>query len=196
MQTNLISLEYKKALDLVAVLFRDINRKLGDVPYLVHLVGVSHILQKVTDDKDVITAGLLHDVLEDIPAEKYSEEQMRKDFGDRITDIVKTVSHDEESYGLVESRRKYLDQIKVGPLDACLVSAADLLYNAQDIILEFNRSYEDSVRVFGGKKAELRQWFWSERINIFEQRLGSDHPLVLELQPVFAQVTDINQKIK
>ena len=91
-------MKYKTALELVAVLFRNEQRLLSGLPYIVHLVGVSYIVGRATDDEDVIVAALLHDVLEDISPDRYSESDMRRDFGDRITDIVKTVSHDERKY--------------------------------------------------------------------------------------------------
>lgn len=186
---------YKKALELVADLFRDINRHVTGLPFIVHLAGVSHILSKYTDDEDVIIAGLLHDVLEDIDAEIYSEADMRRDFGDKITDIVKTVSHDESRYSKEEARQIYLQQIENGSDEAILVSGADLLYNAIDIVQGYN-SYRDEMKAeFGGRRAVVREWFWGTRQEIIVRRLGENHGLSVELQPVMKSLLSINKEM-
>ena len=40
-------------------------RKLGSIPYILHPLEVAQILATMTDDQDVITAGILHDIVED-----------------------------------------------------------------------------------------------------------------------------------
>ena len=40
-------------------------RKLGDSPYIFHPLEVAQILTGLTDDEEVITAGILHDIVED-----------------------------------------------------------------------------------------------------------------------------------
>ena len=49
-------------------------------PYIIHPLWVSIILADLEMDKETITAGLLHDVVEDT---KYTEEDIRKEFGRR-----------------------------------------------------------------------------------------------------------------
>ena len=40
-------------------------RKLGSIPYILHPLEVAQILATLTDDEDVITAGILHDIVDD-----------------------------------------------------------------------------------------------------------------------------------
>ena len=40
-------------------------RKLRGVPVILHSMEVAQILSTMTDDQDVITAGILHDIVED-----------------------------------------------------------------------------------------------------------------------------------
>ncbi len=196
MRSELLSPQYKKALDLVAVLFRDIRRKDGEIPYIVHLVGVSHIVARATDDEAVHIAGLLHDTIEDIPPEIYSEAMMRQDFGDKITEIVKTVSHDIPQYGKEEAHRRYLEQITNGPLEACLVSAADMLYNSLDMIQMYQENPELMKQKFGGHKVPGRLQFWGERLRILTERLGNDNVIIKELTPIWEQLTAIHREIQ
>lgn len=188
-------MKYKTALELVAVLFRNEQRLLSGLPYIVHLVGVSYIVGRVTDDEDVIVAALLHDVLEDISPDRYSESDMRRDFGDRITDIVKTVGHDERKYDKELARKKYLEQLTIGPLEAVLVSASDLLHNTTDIVYWYGKDPSKVAEVFGGDKAKLRDWFWEGRYGIISDRLGVDHQLTLELRPKLDELSAIHARI-
>jgi len=66
-------------------------RKGGRIPYIAHPVLVVFGVQKYTSDEDVIATALLHDVLEDCP--DVSIDILQKEFGDRITNLVKEMMH-------------------------------------------------------------------------------------------------------
>lgn len=193
--SKLLTDSYRMAVDIAAELFRDINRQITGLPYIVHLISVSHIVAKVTDCEAAHIAALLHDVLEDIPEEVYSEADMRRDFGEQVTEIVKTVSHDEGRYGKAKAREVYLEQIRQGSVEACIVSAADLLSNTMDIVSEYTAQPEKVKTVFGGKSTERRQWFWQERYTILAKRLGNDHPIIKELEELLSKLWAIHSKI-
>ncbi|MDR2360884.1 MAG: HD domain-containing protein, partial [Oscillospiraceae bacterium] len=59
-------------------------RKGSGVPYATHPRMVAEIVSRYTDNEDVVAAAYLHDVLEDVPSERYSEEKMLADFGARV----------------------------------------------------------------------------------------------------------------
>ncbi len=187
--------KYHQALELVAHLFDGHRREVTGTPYLVHLVSVCHIVRQLTDDEDVYLAALLHDVLEDIPSDIYSPEQMEADFGPRVLDIVRYVSHNAEKYGVKESREIYLKQILSGPIETCLVSGADMMHNAIDEIECFDKTPELSKSARGGPKAEVRDWFYAERFKIFRARLGPDHMLIRELEPIMKRFHEVSQQI-
>lgn len=188
-------MKHKIALELVADLFRDVNREVTGLPYITHLVGVSYIASTITKDEDVIIAALLHDVLEDIPGDIYSELDMRKQFGDWITDIVKTVSHEDDKYGKEESRSRYLQQISSGPVEACMVSASDLLHNSTDIVYVYKNDPDAIRNRFGGERAKFRSWFWSERYKILESRLGEDNKVILQLKSKLQELEKVHSEI-
>lgn len=195
MDSKLLSPKYKQALDLVTILFMEKLRADGKTPHVVHLVGVSRIVSQVSDDEDVQIAALLHDVIEDINPAIYNEQQMRTDFGGKITDIVIAVSHNQPKYGKVKAASLYLEQIGTGSQEACLVSAADMLHNCLDLI-EMHHSMPGLMKArFGGEKARGRQWFWSERLAILAEKLGNDHPIIKELGPSWQRLSEIHAKI-
>ena len=59
--------------------------RLSGEAYLTHPLAVAEILAKMRLDPVTVAAGLLHDTVEDTLA---SEEELREQFGDEITDIV------------------------------------------------------------------------------------------------------------
>jgi (p)ppGpp synthase/HD superfamily hydrolase len=68
---------------------RNQRRKFEDAPYMVHPIRVARIVQEYTEDPDVIAAAMMHDVLEDTDV---TAEEMRRVFGDRITNLVLEVT--------------------------------------------------------------------------------------------------------
>lgn len=65
------------------------QKRLSGEPYIVHPLNVAGILDELGLDEKVIAAGLLHDVVEDTP---YSKEDMVRDFGMEIANLVEGVT--------------------------------------------------------------------------------------------------------
>jgi (p)ppGpp synthase/HD superfamily hydrolase len=195
MASTLLSARYQYGLDLVTKLFEGRFRKMGNVPYAAHLFAVSGIVSQLSDDEDVRLGALLHDVLEDIPSDLYSAEQLEADFGPKVLELVRTVTHDEVRFGRAESRRQYLRLLQEGPVEACLISSADLLHNNRDELYWYAQTPEEAARVLGGERVKLRRWFAQERYTIIKQRLGARHRLVKELGPVLQEIDEVRQRL-
>ena len=165
--------------------FSSIKRADGN-NYIIHLLGVMYIASTITNDEDVLIAAVLHDTLEDVDPEKYSEDEMRRDFGDRVVELVKTVSHSVVSSSIAkkQSRQIYLAQIEAGPKDALIISASDLINNLSDMIFNIESGdlslMPESMRNTNDPSFQVRLWFYDQRVKIFLRRLGDDHTLALE----------------
>ena len=192
---QLLSDRYMKAVNLVADLFRNEQRALTGLPYVVHLYGVCHIVEQLTDDEDVHLAALLHDVLEDIPTDIYSAPQLEADFGPRVLELIQTVSHNEPKYGKDQARTVYLQQLKAGSTEACLISGADMMHNMLDILSCYKVDPQRTAQIFGGAAAKRREWFFDGRYQIISGRLGSTHSLVEQLGSVMQDLRTLHKKI-
>lgn len=65
-------------------------------PYFyAHVIQVYNILKDVTDDEEVICAGILHDIIEDTET---TYEELVHEFTKEIADIVYEVTHEGSSY--------------------------------------------------------------------------------------------------
>ena len=92
--------------------------------FFAHVVQVYGILIDVSDDTEILCAGLLHDVLEDTET---TYEELRNVFTPNIAEIVKMVTHDEHSK--VFPGLKPSDEYNVLFHKAVLVKFADRLSN-------------------------------------------------------------------
>lgn len=64
-------------------------RKFRNNPFILHPLEVAQILSTMTDDDEVITAGILHDIVEETDG---TLEEIEKRFGKRVADLVSSES--------------------------------------------------------------------------------------------------------
>ena len=125
-------------------------RKGTDIPYIVHPMEVMYILVENKCDKDVIIAGILHDVLEDTDA---TPEDIERLFGVHVLSLVQAETQDSNK-PWKERRQEALLNIQQSTLEAQLVCCADKLSNIKSIYADklvvgdaifnrFNASQED-----------------------------------------------------
>ncbi len=109
--------------------------RLSGEPYLSHPIEVAHILAEMRLGAVAVTAGLLHDVLEDT---LMTAEELRKQFGDEVLQIVDGVTkisqvhftsrHEKQA----ENFRKMLLAM-VGDIRVLFVKLADRLHNMRTL---------------------------------------------------------------
>ena len=61
------------------------RRRKSDIPYILHPMEVGAIIGTMTDNQEVIAAGVLHDVVEDAGI---TIEEIEKNFGKRVMELV------------------------------------------------------------------------------------------------------------
>ncbi len=69
-------------------------RKFGDTPYIFHPLEVAQILSTMTDDEEIITSGILHDIVEQSDG---TLAEIEKRFGKRVADLVASDSETDYS---------------------------------------------------------------------------------------------------
>jgi uncharacterized protein (UPF0147 family) len=121
-----------KALLFAAEAHRNQRRKgAAQEPYLNHLVEVLDLLVQATDgtDTDTLIAAILHDVVEDTAA---SYEDVAKNFGERVAEIVRENS-DDMTLPKAERRRARIAGMPLKSREARLVKMADVISNLRAI---------------------------------------------------------------
>ncbi|MDO8530126.1 MAG: HD domain-containing protein [bacterium] len=173
-----------------SILHQNQTRKDNPFPFISHPYSVAFILSNYTNDEDIIVAGLLHDVLEDVP--DYSDEDMKKEFGEKVYEIVKGVSEKKDpndknpdSVGSWKKRKDgYLDNLKKDGLGAMMVCCADKIHNLSSLMEAYKEQGESLWAKFNAPE-DKKIWFYSEVLKILQERL--DNPIVKELERVYGE---------
>jgi (p)ppGpp synthase/HD superfamily hydrolase len=187
------------AINRASELHREQLRRGKDMtPYISHLYGVMYLLSKVTEDEDVLIAGLLHDSLEDVPL--YTKEKLIEEFGEKVGAIVSGVTEPldankevDDQKPWLERKEAYLEALKNGPTESALVSLSDKIHNLMST--EYSIETRDAL-LFQKIEAGFRhqKLFYEKVFEIAKAKLGEDHMLVREFETVFKRVSALLMK--
>jgi GTP pyrophosphokinase len=185
----MLSERFTNALTFAAHLHAAQTRKGGGVPYIAHLLGVTSIALENGANEDEAIAALLHDAVED-QGGAATREEIRRRFGDTVTEIVDGCTESDETPKPPWLQRKeaYIAQISTASASVRLVSAADKLYNARSILNDY-RLIGDAVweRFQGGKSGTL--WYYRSLVEAF--RTTEFIPVLNELERVVNELESL-----
>ncbi len=180
------SARFTRALAYAARLHARQWRKGTDKPYIGHLMSVASIVIAYGGDAEMAIAALLHDAVEDQSGRKRLRE-IQKKFGKRVARIVDgcTDSYEKPKAPWLERKRGYIARVAAEGADTQLVSAADKLSNARDILQDVRADGDSAFERFQGKKDGT---LWYYRTLVTEFRKGGSNPLVEELDRVVREL--------
>lgn len=168
-------------------------RKVTKTPFFTHPFSVALILSQYTTDENIVVAGLLHDVLEDVP--KYKYEDMKKEFGVKIADLVQGVSEVKSprtkktaKQTWMDRKDSYLKKLKTDPYEALMISAADKIHNLRSMIDEYKKGGEKIWKKFNAPE-DKKVWFYGEVLSVLKERL--QNPIVKELEKTYHEAENI-----
>lgn len=163
------------------------TRKDGKTPYIEHPTKVAKKLSQHNFRDEVIAAAFVHDVLEDTD---FSEEHLRKELGEEVLAIVKTVSEN-KSLPWKERKEGYVEQVRNGSEEAKAVSIADKIHNASNILSDYNKSGPAIWdRFTGGHEKTL----WSAELALSMFKDSLDHPLVSEYESLVKKLKELKDR--
>lgn len=177
---------FERALAYVARIHASQFRKGTTRPYIAHLLGVTATVLTHGGDEDAAIAGLLHDAVED-QGGRARLRDIREKFGARVAKIVEgcTDAYGEPKPPWLERKKEYLRHLRRADAPVRLVSAADKLYNAREILMDLQRrGAEVWSRFKGGKNGTI--WYYEEVVKIL-RRTGPAE-LVAELDGVVEEL--------
>lgn len=125
-------------------------RKIGKYPYILHPLEVAQILSTMTDDDEVIAAGILHDIVEDTDG---TLAEIDKRFGKRVAQLVAG-----------ESENKYPDEEKKATWKRRKEESLQELKNNEDIGLRMLWLADklSNIRTLAGSYSEKGDAVWQE----------------------------------
>lgn len=174
----------EKAIAYAAVKHSGTMRKGTTTPYIVHPMEVAAIASCLTDDEEVLSAAVLHDVLEDTHTTKQELVQI---FGQRIADLVADESENkreerpaEETWR--ERKAETIRHLAQTSHEARIIALADKLANMRAIERDYEALGDQLWQRFNTKDKADHAWYYA---NVFHALYGDpglrESPLLTEL---------------
>lgn len=161
-------------------------RKGTKIPYVFHPIGVANILMARDCINQLVIAALLHDIIEDT---KIAFEDLRRDFGLYVAEIVRGLSEPDRSLSWKERKTHTIQYLKEAAPDVCLVSCADKLDNIRSIRRDMS-PFDDNLWTRFNAKKEEQEWYYRSLAKVFNDReeCGILKEMALEFGRVVEQV--------
>lgn len=131
-------------------------------PYIVHPMEAVEIVATITPDQELLAAAALHDTIEDT---EVTVEDIRREFGDRIAELVHAES-DQFTDGISEEdswhdrKRAAIERLAAASHDAKIVAMGDKLSNMRAIARDYAVKGDDLWRIFHVKDKASHEWHY------------------------------------
>ena len=150
-------------------------RKFGNSPAILHSMEVAQILSTMTDDQELLAAGILHDVVEDTDG---TLEEIEKRFGKRVAELV--ASESEEKYpgeepGATWKRRKEASLLVLRSsrdIGVKKLWLADKLANIRSLAGTYSEMGEAMWSKLHQSDPETQRWYYRSIAEIVELSLN------------------------
>ena len=170
-------------------------RKFGGRPFILHPMEVAQILSTMTDDMEVISAGILHDVVEDTDG---TLGEIEKRFGERVAELVHSESEDEypgEDKSATWQRRKegsLLNLRKSRDIGVKMLWLADKLANLRSLSQIYSEQGEAMWAELHGN-SDRQHWYYknvAEALELSLNRTGAFKELVKHINFIWPDTFD------
>ncbi len=150
-------------------------RKMGNTPYILHPLEVAQIISTMTQDQEVIAAGVLHDIVEDTDG---TIETIREKFGERVAALVGSETENkypDEDKALSWKKRK---EESLRDLEQCkdrgtkILWLADKLSNIRSLAGGYSEQGEDVWNNFNQKDPAMHKWYYKSVADLVEYELN------------------------
>ena len=167
--------QINKAIKIATRLHDGQFRRGSSTPYIAHPFAVALLTQDYIDDENVFIAGILHDILEDVPVRNYSADDLSNDFGYDILNLVQTVSEPDIHTPTQEAWRArkyaYLSNIRdTNDARPLIISACDKLHNMGEIAYGFDELGE-SIWTYFYAERDREIWFYEAILEILKSKI-------------------------
>ena len=154
-----------------------------DVDMIFHPFTVGMILQRAGANTNAVIAGILHDIVEDT---KYSLEDVSKEFGEEIANIVFEVSEN-KSLNWKERKIDAINKIKTASLEGKLVECADKINNLETLYALYKEEGEEVWNSFNQHKEE-QEWYYTNMYNAVLENTQEENPLFNRYKEILNKV--------
>lgn len=155
-------------------------------PMIIHPIDVANILEEYHFDDNVISAGYLHDVIEDT---KYTKEDILKEFNEDILSLVLGDTEPDKSLSWEERKDHTINNIKDLDIRHKSIVCADKISNLEDMRIIFEVKGEKDFSAFK-RGYEKQKWYYTEVYNSLIENEDKDREMFKRLKVLIDDVFD------
>lgn len=138
-------------------------RKVSGVPYIVHPMEVASIIATMTNDPEVIAAGLLHDTVEDCGV---NPDEIREILGPRVSSLVLSETEDKFEGQRAEDTWMQRKEDSILPfkyakdINVKIMWLADKLSNVRSFYRTYLKEGDGMWNNFHQKNPAMQKWYY------------------------------------
>ncbi len=186
----------EEAIIYATVLYQGKVRKFKSVPYILHPMEVAQILATMSDDQELIAAGMLHDVVEDTDG---TLGEIEKRFGPRVAALV--ASESENDYPGEDPRdtwkRRKEDSLKIlrnsDDIGVQMLWLADKLANIRSLARIYSENGEKLWTMLHESDPAQQCWYYrsvAESVELSLNRTGAFKELIKHINSIWPGTFD------
>lgn len=170
-------------------------------PYILHPLEVSQLIATMTSDIEVITAGVLHDVVEDTDG---TIGEIRSRFGDRVADLVLSETENKyENLPKKESWKKRKEESLLvlknsSDIGVKMLWLADKLSNVRSLARQYGEVGDAIWQRFNQNDPMMHKWYYQSIAEIVEMdlnRTGAYKELIQHINYIWPGTFEHNKEI-
>lgn len=153
-----------KAIEFAAVAHDGMERKKDKTPYILHPLEAAVIVGTMTEDRDVISAAVLHDVVEDTDI---TIEEIEEKFGPRVRFLVESETEDKranlppEETWRIRKEESLRELASCGDTDVLMLWLGDKLANMRSFYRIWKTEGDSMWQTFNQKDPLMQKWYYS-----------------------------------
>ena len=150
-------------------------RKLKGTPYILHPLEVAQILSTLTDDQEIISAGILHDIVEDTDG---TLEEIEKRFGKRVAALVSSESEnkypgEDKTASWKKRKEESLNVLRnTDDLGVKMLWLSDKLSNIRSLAGNYSEKGEEMWKAFNQSDPQMHRWYYKSVAELLELSLN------------------------
>ena len=164
-------------------------RKMAGTPYILHPLEVAAIIGSVTNNEDVMIAGLLHDTIEDCDTDP---KLIREKFGPRVSALVQSETEDKLSdrpaaETWMDRKLESLLMLRLTKdRDVKILWLGDKLSNMRSFAREYRKNGDEIWKCLNQKDPKMHAWYYRTIAELLEEL--SDTAAYIEYKELVEQV--------
>ena len=186
----------EEAIIYATIMHQGKTRKIKQIPYILHPLEVSQILSTMTDDPYVVTAGILHDILEETDG---TIGEIESRFGERVAEIVsasseKKVPEQRKKIDWEERKKESLRRLKITKDHGVkMVWLADVLANIRSLARIYSEQGEKVWESLDQTDPQLQRWYYrtvAEYLELELNKTGAYKELIRHINSIWPGTFD------